>query len=121
MQFEALEGRAKQLVLLPPGGGGMLAHALAWAASTLKVKEPAPQNGSQPNAATSDAALARAEALLAHGELTEAANVLESAFAGTGAESLVKKWAEEARSRAVAEQAVKVVQAQATALAASLS
>ncbi|GAQ89013.1 hypothetical protein KFL_004790060 [Klebsormidium nitens] len=120
-RFEALQGRAKQLVLLPPGGGGMLAHALAWAASTLKVKEPAPQNGSQPNAATSDAALARAEALLAHGELTEVAKVLESAFKGTGAETLVKKWAEEARSRAVAEQAVKVVQAQATALAASLS
>lgn len=99
----------------------MLAHALAWAASTLKVKEPAPQNGSQSDAATSDAALACAEALLAHNKLEEAADVLAKGFEGTGAEGLVRKWAEDARSRAVAEQALAVIQAQATSLAASLS
>ena len=68
-----------------------------------------------------EAALARAELLPAEGRLSEAAQALEEGVRGTKAEGVAEVWANDARNRAVAEQALEVLQAHSTALAAGLS
>lgn len=37
LQFDALKGSLRHFSLIPPGGGGILTHSLAWVASWLKV------------------------------------------------------------------------------------
>ncbi|KAF5832299.1 hypothetical protein DUNSADRAFT_11836 [Dunaliella salina] len=67
-----------------------------------------------------EAALAVAQAQLAAGKLVAAADTLATATAGTEAAAAVAAWCEEARERAVADQALRMLRAHATALAASV-
>ena len=78
------------------------------------------ENGSAENRGI-EAALSRAESLLAEGRLNDAAEALEEGVKGTKAEGIVKGWASDARNRAIAEQALEVLQAHSSALAAGLS
>jgi hypothetical protein len=68
-----------------------------------------------------DGALARVEAALTGGDLLAAADALEAGCAGTAAAPLAATWVAAARSRAAAEQAVRLLQAHAATLAASRS
>eukprot|EP00897_Mesotaenium_endlicherianum_P000783 jgi/Mesen1/10705/ME000090S10169 len=119
LQQELIGARAllKELSLIPPEGGGVFAHALAKMVAYLKVSE----RGTSLEGGGADAALARAEALLAAGDLLAAATALELGVAGSKAEAAAAAWAKEARMRAAAEQALCLVRAHATCLAAGLS
>ncbi len=66
------------------------------------------------------AAKARAQVALASGRLQTAAQELEEAVAGSAAAPVVGDWARSARARAVADQALAMVQAHAMTVAASL-
>lgn len=101
----------------------MLSHAVAKLAYKLKRDEkravvalgaPTPRDGIS-------AALAAAELALINGRLAEAADTLEAAVAGTSAAGVVAQWAAQARARAAANQALRLLQAHATSLAASLA
>ena len=70
-----------------------------------------------------EAAIGRAAAALAAGDLVAAANALDgpdAAFCGTGAEAAAQEWAQAARERAVVEQGVELLQAYAATVTASL-
>lgn len=60
--------------------------------------------------------ISRVDKLLAEGKLSEAANTLESAVSGTEAEGAVQSWVKQARNRAIAEQALAVLQSYATSM-----
>jgi hypothetical protein len=64
-----------------------------------------------------DAKLSLAGALLQQGQLSAAAEALTSAAQGTQAAAVVQQWVADARARAAADQAVKLLQAHATATA----
>jgi hypothetical protein len=64
-----------------------------------------------------DAKLSQARALLQQGQLSGAAEALTSAAQGTQAAAVVQQWVADARARAAADQAVKLLQAHATATA----
>ncbi len=68
-----------------------------------------------------DAALARADQLLADGRLPAAAELLAAALDGTAAAALAADWVEAARRRAAAEAAVAALNAHAAAMWASLA
>jgi hypothetical protein len=59
----------------------------------------------------------QARVLLQQGRLLEAADALSAASAGTQAADVVGRWVEAARARAVADQAVRLLQAHATTTA----
>jgi hypothetical protein len=59
----------------------------------------------------------QARALLQQGRLLESADALSAAAAGTQAADVVGRWVEAARARAVADQAVRLLQAHATTTA----
>lgn len=65
--------------------------------------------------------IATVEKCLVRGQLSEAANILEMGVKGTKAEVLVVDWAQKARMRVIAEQALTLVQAHAIATAAGLA
>lgn len=116
-ELEAMKGSLRQLALLPPEGGGVLAHALAGAVSLLKVSEA----GTNLAGGGVEAALSRTEGLLAQGDLPGAARALREGLAGTKGAPLGAEWARHAENRALAEQSLALIQAHATALAAALS
>jgi mitofilin len=68
-----------------------------------------------------DAALVVAKRLLAEGELAKAADTLAQSTRGTAAAAVVAGWCEQARQRAVADQALRMLRAHATTLAASVA
>ena len=92
--------------------------------SQLKIKEKEPyasQIGSSGSDSGVDAALAGVESELVNGRLLQAAAKLEAAVKGTAAEMAVKDWIAAAKARAVAEQAVAVVEAHAATATVSLT
>lgn len=92
--------------------GGVLARAVARLAVAFKMDGP----GSSPV----DAGIAAARAAIARGEYAAAAQALEVATAGTQAEAAVESWVADARARAAADQAARLLQAHAAVSAASV-
>ncbi|KAF9611534.1 hypothetical protein IFM89_032934 [Coptis chinensis] len=112
-QFDALKGTLRHYSLIPPGGGGILAHSLAHIASLLKVKE---------NNLSGDgieSIISRVENFLAEGKLAEAADALEGGVNGTQAEEVISEWVNLARNRAITEQALLLLQSYATSISAT--
>lgn len=133
-----------ELSHFPGTSAGMLAHAVARFATALKfdestavralgeVRDARPGFGSAPAAEARksvgesvepgvDAALSVAEARLASGDLRGAAEVVEGALRGTAAGAAAAGWVASARKRAEAEQALQLLRAHASALAAALT
>ncbi|XP_021714130.1 MICOS complex subunit MIC60-like [Chenopodium quinoa] len=109
-KFDDLKGTLRHFSLIPPDGGGILAHSLAHVASFLKVKE-ADQSGDG-----IESVLNKAESLLAQGKLAEAADVLEDGVKGSKASEVVGDWLRRARNRAIADQALVLIQSYAASI-----
>ncbi|KAH9619501.1 hypothetical protein KSS87_015647 [Heliosperma pusillum] len=108
--FNALKGSLRHFSLIPPDGGGILAHSLARVASFLKVKE-ADQSGDG-----IESVMNKVEGLLAAGKLVEAADALEDGVKGSKATEVVSDWLRMVRNRAIAEQALVLLQSYATSM-----
>lgn len=114
-QLERVRQTARQLSLVPAEGGGMFAHGLAYTASLLRMKD-----SSEDGAQGIEGAIARAEAFLAQGQLTDAASALADAAKGTKAEPSVSDWARNVKNRANLEQAQAALSAHAQCRASAL-
>ncbi|GER48971.1 formation of crista junctions protein 1 [Striga asiatica] len=110
LQFDGLKSTLRHYSLIPPGGGGILSHSLAYIASWLKFKE-VDQSGEG-----IESIISRVESLLAQGKLCEAADTLENGLEGSQAAEVVNEWVRKARERAVTEQALTVLQSYATSI-----
>lgn len=91
--------------------------------TTVHVVQVCPSQASDLHvqSGTPEAAIALAHAKLLTGQLAGAACELQRGVEGTAAQEAVSDWVQAAKSRAVAEQAVKLLQAHASAQAAGLS
>ncbi|KAJ7517692.1 hypothetical protein O6H91_21G035500 [Diphasiastrum complanatum] len=114
-KFSKIRRQLSELALIPVAGGGVLTHALAWLASSLKVSE----EGSRDANNGIEAVLGQVALFLAEGKLAEAADALERGSTGTKAQKLAGEWAREVRHRVVMEQACSVLRAH--SIATSLS
>lgn len=115
-RYERIKSRAEELSYFTEGTGGMLALLMAKAATKLKVKSPLPSEQR-----SSCSLLDQAEDHLVLGQLPQAAQAVEAAARGTSAAPLVRSWVDQARARAQVDQAMRLLQAHATSLAASLA
>lgn len=113
-RFDKVARAAKQLGYFPPGSGGVLAHAVAKVAVAAKVDTPTVGSGAH-------ARIAQAREHLRAGRLLAAADALAAAAAGTEADAVVAGWVADARSRALADQNARLLQAHATSTAAALA
>ncbi|PON65277.1 Mitochondrial inner membrane protein Mitofilin, partial [Parasponia andersonii] len=109
-KFDGLKGTLRHFSLIPPGGGGILAHSFAHVASWLKVKE-ADQSGNG-----IESLINKVESCLAEGKIAEAADVLEEGVQGSQASEIVGDWVRRARNRAITEQALTLLQSYATSI-----
>ncbi|KAL6959290.1 hypothetical protein U1Q18_039435 [Sarracenia purpurea var. burkii] len=109
-QFNALKGALRHFSLIPSGGGGILAHSLAHVASWLKVKE-ADQSGDG-----IESLINRVDSFLAEGKLSEAADTLENGVKDTQAAEVIGDWLRQVRHRAIADQALTLLQSYAISL-----
>ncbi|KAK4798581.1 hypothetical protein SAY86_030907 [Trapa natans] len=107
-QFDTLKGTLRHFSLIPPGGGGILAHSLARVASWLKVREV---NNSGEGV---ESVISRVESYLAEGKLVDAADALEEGVKGSQAAEIISSWVKQTRNRAIAEQALSLLQSYAT-------
>lgn len=83
----------------------------------MQVSEQSPFLGNE----GIESVIGQVESYLAEGKLAEAAEVLEKEVAGTKAEELAAEWARQARTRAIMEQALQLIQSHAVAIASSLA
>ncbi|XP_031496081.1 uncharacterized protein LOC116261455 isoform X2 [Nymphaea colorata] len=109
-KFEASKRTLQHLALIPAGGGGLLAHSLAFVASFLKVREDTESGKGI------ESVISQVERFLAEGRLAEAAEALELGVSGSQAEGLASEWVKLARNRAITEQALSLLQSYATAV-----
>ncbi|CAN6480837.1 unnamed protein product [Victoria cruziana] len=109
-KFEALKRTMRHLALIPAGGGGLLAHSLAFVTSFLKVREDTESGKGI------ESVISKVDRLLAEGRLAEAAEELELGVSGSQAEGLASEWVKLARNRAITEQALSLLQSYATAV-----
>ncbi|GAV68213.1 Mitofilin domain-containing protein [Cephalotus follicularis] len=109
-KFNALKGTLQHFGLIPPGGGGILTHAVAHIASWLKFKD-VDQSGDGV-----ESVINRVEGFLALGKLAEAADALEEGIKGSQAEEVVGEWVKRARNRAITEQALTLLESYATCI-----
>ncbi|KAL9250567.1 MICOS complex subunit MIC60, mitochondrial-like protein [Drosera capensis] len=107
--------KLRHFSLLPPGGGGLLTHAVAHVASSLKVKEASQCSDGI------ESVISRVESLLTEGRVAEAADALENGVKGSAAAEIVGEWVRRARNRAITEQALSLVQSYATSISISLT
>ncbi|XP_034902221.1 MICOS complex subunit MIC60, mitochondrial [Populus alba] len=107
-KFNVMKGNLRHYILIPPGGDGILAHALARVASWLRFKEVDPSGDGI------ESIISRVEGFLAEGKLAEAAEALQKGVQGSQAEEMAGDWVRRARNRAIAEQALTVLQSHAT-------
>ncbi|KAL9356575.1 hypothetical protein Peur_049828 [Populus x canadensis] len=107
-KFNVMKGNLRHYILIPPGGDGILAHALARVASWLRFKEVDPSGDGI------ESIISRVEGFLAEGKLAEAADALQKGVQGSRAEEIAGDWVRRARNRAIAEQALTVLQSHAT-------
>ncbi|GMN33613.1 hypothetical protein TIFTF001_004244 [Ficus carica] len=108
--FDALKGTLRHFSLIPPGGGGILAHSVVHIATWLKVKE-ADESGDGV-----ESLINKVESYLAEGKIAEAAIALEEGIQGTQASEIVGEWVRRARNRAITEQALTLLQSYATSI-----
>ncbi|XP_072979966.1 MICOS complex subunit MIC60, mitochondrial [Typha angustifolia] len=108
-KFNSLKGTLRHFSLIPAGGGGILAHAVAHVASSIKMKED--QSGD-----SIESVITRVENLLVDGKLAEAADALEGGVRGSEAEKVVVDWVRQARTRAIADQTLSLLQSYATSI-----
>ncbi|KAL5982069.1 hypothetical protein ACLOJK_016138 [Asimina triloba] len=110
LSFDALKGKLQHFSLIPAGGGGILTHAMAHVASSIKMKED------DASGQGIESTINRVEGLLAEGKLDEAADTLEEGVRGTRAEEIITGWVTQARNRAITEQALSLLQSYATTI-----
>ncbi|KAK1314014.1 hypothetical protein QJS10_CPA06g00601 [Acorus calamus] len=103
--FDALKGKLRHYSLIPAGGGGILTHAVARIASSIKMKE---DDQSEDGI---ESIINRVERFLGEGKLAEAADALEAGIHGSQAEEVASEWVRRARDRAVTDQALSLLQA----------
>lgn len=103
-EFDALKGSVRHFSLIPPSGGGLLAHSLARLASALKVRE------TDTSGDGIESLMNKVESFLADGKLSEAADTLENGVKGTQAAEVIGDWLRRTRNRAITEQALTLVQ-----------
>lgn len=108
-KFDSLKGTLRHFSLIPAGGGGLLAHAVAHIASSIKVKEDSSGHGIE-------SVISQVESLLVQGDFAEAADALEGGVRGSQAEEVVVDWLRQARNRAVVEQTLSLLQSYATSI-----
>ncbi|KAH7652708.1 Mitochondrial inner membrane protein Mitofilin protein [Dioscorea alata] len=108
-KFDSLKGTLRHFSLIPAGGGGILAHTVAHIASSIKMKG----GGDGDNI---ESLICRVEKYLLDGNLAEAADTLEVGVRGSEAEGAVIEWVRQARNRAIAEQALAVLQSYASSI-----
>lgn len=108
-KFDSLKGSLRHFSLIPSGGGGILAHTVAHIASSIKVREDQSGEGIE-------SLISKVESFLVEGKIAEAADALEGGVRGSEAEAVVVEWARLARNRAVAEQALSLLQSYATSI-----
>ncbi|KAJ3705673.1 hypothetical protein LUZ61_009378 [Rhynchospora tenuis] len=109
VKFSALKGTLRRYSLIPASGGGMLTHAVARLASSIKIKEDQSGEGIE-------SLITRVENLLVNGKLAEAADALEIGLQGSQAEEAVAQWVRQARARAIAEQTLSLLQSYASSI-----
>ncbi|XP_044968351.1 uncharacterized protein LOC123428225 isoform X2 [Hordeum vulgare subsp. vulgare] len=108
-KFNSLKETIRHFSLIPPGGGGMLTHAVARAASKIKVKEDQSGDGVE-------ALISRVEDLIVGGDLSAAADALTGGLLGTAAEEAATEWVKQARKRAIAEQTLTLLHSYASSI-----
>ncbi|KAK8930622.1 hypothetical protein KSP39_PZI016617 [Platanthera zijinensis] len=108
-EFDCLKGTLRHFSLIPSGGGGLLAHAVAHIASSIKMIE----DGSGD---TVESLISRIESFIAEKKYAEAADALEEGVRGTEAEAVAVEWSIQARNRAVVEQALSLLQSYALSI-----
>ncbi|KAJ3677324.1 hypothetical protein LUZ60_003048 [Juncus effusus] len=110
IKFNALKGILRHFSLIPAGGGGILTHAVASLASSIKMREADESKDGI------ESLITRVERLITSGKLAEAADELELGLHGTEAEEAMKQWVRQARARAVAEQTLTLLQSYASSV-----
>ncbi|XP_008812717.2 MICOS complex subunit MIC60-like isoform X1 [Phoenix dactylifera] len=108
-KFDSLKRNLRHFSLIPAGGGGILTHAVAHFASSIKMKEDQSGDGIE-------SVISKVENFLLEGKFVEAADSLEAGVRGSQAEEIVLEWARQARNRAIAEQALSLLQSYATSI-----
>lgn len=108
-KFDYLKGTLRHFSLIPSGGGGLLAHAVAHVASSIKMIE----DGSGD---TVESLISRIDSFIAEKKYAEAADALEEGVRGTEAEAVAVEWSIRARKRAVVEQALSLLQSYALSI-----
>ncbi|KAK3250894.1 hypothetical protein CYMTET_39751 [Cymbomonas tetramitiformis] len=112
--LEEVKPAARELVLIPSGSSaGPITMVVARVAAALRVREDAGSGGSI------ESTLARVQGLIAADEVVAAAAELEDACKGTAAAPIVGEWVKAARERALVDQTLSVLQAQAITLTAA--
>ncbi|KAK6924126.1 LOW QUALITY PROTEIN: Mitochondrial inner membrane protein Mitofilin [Dillenia turbinata] len=105
-----LERTTEALGMIPPGGGGILTHTVAHITSWLEVKEVDYSDDGI------ESAINRVDKFLAEGKLVEAASFLEEGVCNSTAAKVLSDWVKKMRNRAIAEQAVFLLESYATSV-----
>lgn len=108
-KFDYLKGTLRHFSLIPAGGGGLLTHAVAHIASSIKMRE----DGSGDSI---ESIISRVESFLSEKKYAEAADALLEGVRGTEAEGVADEWSSLAKNRAVAEQALSLLQSYALSI-----
>ncbi|KAG1342414.1 protein WEAK CHLOROPLAST MOVEMENT UNDER BLUE LIGHT 1 [Cocos nucifera] len=108
-KFDSLKRNLRHFSLIPAGGGGILTHAVAHFASSIKMKEGECGDGIE-------SVISKVENFLLEGKLAEAADALGGGVRGSQAEEIVIEWVRQATNRAIAEQALSLLQSYATSI-----
>ncbi|KAG2569117.1 hypothetical protein PVAP13_7NG386200 [Panicum virgatum] len=103
-KFNSLKETIRHFSLIPAGGGGILTHALARVASSIKIKEDNSGDGIE-------SLINRVESLIIDGDLSTAAEALEGGLHGSEAAEIATEWVKQARKRAIAEQTLALLHA----------
>ncbi|CAL5070291.1 unnamed protein product [Urochloa decumbens] len=103
-KFNSLKETIRHFSLIPEGGGGILTHALARVASSIKIKEDNSGDGIE-------SLINRVESLIVAGDLSTAADALEGGLHGSEAAEIATEWVNQARKRAIAEQTLALLHA----------
>ncbi|RLM73621.1 microtubule-associated protein futsch [Panicum miliaceum] len=104
LNFNSLKETIRHFSLIPAGGGGILTHALARVASSIKIKEDNSGDGIE-------SLIKRVESLIVDGDLSTAAEALDGGLHGSEAADIATEWVKQARKRAIAEQTLALLHA----------
>ncbi|KAL5214763.1 hypothetical protein ABZP36_003915 [Zizania latifolia] len=108
-KFNSLKETIRHFSLIPAGGGGILTHAVAHVASSIKIKEDQSGDGVE-------SLINRVENLIVHGDLSAAADALEGGLHGSEAAEIASEWVKQAKKRAIAEQTLTLLHSYASSI-----